>query len=67
VLAIGIVVDSPAAEACSTSAPPSTLPLCTTIQLPEVNDVPDATVSTVALCVLEVPVVVVDGEPTVNW
>lgn len=48
VLAIGMDVDPPAADAFTTSAPPSTEPLSTTTQDPEVNEVPAATVSVTA-------------------
>ena len=65
VLAIGIDVDEPAELTVSTSAPPSTLALSTTMNAPGVlNAVPLATVSAVAPSVFAAPVVVevrVDG------
>ena len=53
----GIVVLVPAPVACTTSAPPSTLLLSTTIHMLEVNPVPDTTVSVVAPAVLALPLV----------
>ena len=64
---MGIVVLVPIADAFSTSAPPSTEEESTTTQLPSVNPVPTATVSTVAPATLRLPVAVVFGLPTVNW
>jgi len=60
-----MVVEPPAALALTTSAPPSTVPLSMMVQDTEVNADPAATFSTTPPALL-VPVVVVDGLPTLN-